>query len=72
MNLSPWQSWGHVFCCNTGESACTAVLECGQTDGGPVTRGVTVNLKTIFASYPGKTAEMVARLTQRQPLMERV
>lgn len=55
MNLSPWKSCVHFFCRYAGESACTAVMDCGQKDGNPVTWDVAVISKTIFAYYPGKT-----------------
>ena len=54
MSLSPWQSWGNVFCRNTGGSACTAVLECGQMNGGRVTWDVTVKLENHLRVLSGQ------------------
>lgn len=55
LNLSPHQSWVHLFCKKTAAPACAVTFWCGQETGDPVTWNVTVGPSRIFSYWPGKT-----------------
>ncbi len=55
LNLSPWQSWVHLFCERTSPPGCEVTFWCGQVTGAPVTWKVDWAPGQIFAYWPGKT-----------------
>ena len=55
LNLSPWQSWVHLFCERTTAPGCGVTFWCGQKTGDPVTWNITVEPGLIFPYWPGKT-----------------
>ena len=55
LNLSPWQSYVHLFCDKTGGADCTVTFRCGQQSGAPVTWPVEVEPSRIFTYWPNKT-----------------
>lgn len=55
LNLSPWQSWVHLFCERTTAPGCGVTFWGGQQTGGPVTWNITVEPGLIFPYWPGKT-----------------
>lgn len=55
LNLSPWQSWVHLFCERTTAPGCGVTFWCGQMTGDPVTWNITVEPGLIFTYWPGKT-----------------
>ena len=55
LNLSPWQSWVHLFCEKTTQPGCCVTFWCGQTTGDPVTWDVEWGPGQIFSYFPGKT-----------------
>lgn len=70
MNLSPRQSYVHIYCAldwpesadddETGRT-CNVFFLCGQmADRDPVSWEVTVNPKTLFSYWPGKTDSAAA------------
>ena len=56
LNLSPWQSWVHLYCLEPND-ACSVRFECNGKSGEPVSWDVTVPAKTIFSYWPNKTAD---------------
>lgn len=56
VNLSPWQSWVHLYC-REEERTCRVTFECNGMKGEPVTWTVDVEPKTIFSYWPNKTAD---------------
>ena len=54
LNLSPWQSWVHLFCERTTPPGCGVTLWCGQQTGSPVTWDLTVEPGQIFSYWPTK------------------
>lgn len=54
LNLSPWQSWVHLFCDQTARP-CTVTFFCGQRTGTPVTWDISLPPSRIFSYWPGKT-----------------
>ena len=54
LNLSPSQSWVHLFC-DRAASVCSVTFWCGQQTGNPVTWNVEVEAGRIFTYSPGKT-----------------
>lgn len=54
LNLSPLQSWVHLYC---REGACRVTFACNGMEGEPVTWTVDVEPKTIFSYWPNKTAD---------------
>ena len=54
LNLSPSQSWVHLFC-DRAAPACSVTFWCGQQAGNPVTWNVEVEAGRIFTYAPGKT-----------------
>ena len=52
LNLSPWQSWVHLFCEKTSPPACSVTFWCGQTTGSPVTWNLPVDPGQIFTYWP--------------------
>ena len=55
LNLSPWQSYVHLFCDKTGGADCAVTFRCGQQSGAPVTWPVEVEPSRIFTYWPNKT-----------------
>ena len=55
LNLSPWQSYVHLFCDKTGGADCAVTFRCGQQSGAPVTWLVEVEPSRIFTYWPNKT-----------------
>ena len=55
LNLSPWQSYVHLFCDKTGGADCAVTFRCGQQTGDPVTWNVAVEPSRIFTYWPNKT-----------------
>ena len=55
LNLSPWQSYVHLFCDKTGGAACAVSFRCGQQSGDPVAWNVAVEPSRIFTYWPNKT-----------------
>ena len=55
LNLSPWQSYVHLFCDKTGGADCAVTFRCGQQTGDPVTWNVAVEPSRIFSYWPNKT-----------------
>ena len=55
LNLSPWQSYVHLFCDKTGGAACAVSFRCGQQSGDPVAWNVAVESSRIFTYWPNKT-----------------
>ncbi len=55
LNLSPWQSWVHLFCEKTTPPGCCVTFWCGQQTGDPVTWDVVWGPGQIFTYWPGKT-----------------
>ena len=55
LNLSPWQSYVHLFCDKTGGADCAVTFRCGQQSGDPVTWPVEVEPSRIFTYWPNKT-----------------
>lgn len=55
LNLSPWQSYVHLFCDKTGGADCAVTFRCGQQTGDPVTWNVEVEPSRIFTYWPNKT-----------------
>lgn len=55
INLSPYQSWVHLFCEKTIAPACGVTFWCGQQTGDLMTREVKVEPGQIFRCWPGKT-----------------
>ena len=55
LNLSPWQSYIHLFCDKTGGADCAVTFRCGQQSGDPVTWPVEVEPSRIFTYWPNKT-----------------
>ena len=55
LNLSPWQSYVHLFCDKTGGADCAVTFRCGQQTGDPVTWNVEVEPNRIFTYWPNKT-----------------
>lgn len=53
LNLSPWQSWEHLFCDRTAP-ACSVTFWCRQQMGDPVTWEVTVGAGWIFTYWPNE------------------
>ena len=63
IDLSPPQSWVHLYCRKDSPAAdaapadpCAVNLECRQEEGDPVSWIVDVAPKTIFSYWPGRTA----------------
>ena len=59
LNVAPAHAWVHFYCGRAQDSeaaACTAQLQCGQPDGGPIAWDVEVAPETIFTYWPGRTA----------------
>ena len=56
LNLSPSQSWVHLFCDRTAP-ACSVTFWCGQRTGDPVTWNVEVEAGRIFTYYPNQMEE---------------
>ena len=56
LNLSPWQSWVHLYC-REAEQTCRATFTCNGMDGEPVTWTVDMEPKTIFSYWQNKTAD---------------
>ena len=54
LNLSPPQSWIHLFCEETMEPGCGVTFWCGQQTGTPVTWDVVWGPGRIFSYFPGK------------------
>ena len=57
LNLSPWQSWVHLFCEKTSAPGCGVTFWCGQQTGSPVTWNITVEPGQIFAYWPTKMVD---------------
>ena len=57
LNLSPWQSWVHLFCERTTPPGCEVTFWCGQVTGAPVTWPVEWEPGRIFTYWPGKTVD---------------
>ena len=57
LNLSPWQSWVHLFCEKTSPPGCGITLWCGQQTGTPVTWNITVEPGQIFSYWPTKMVD---------------
>ena len=55
LNLSPWQSWLHLFCEKTTQPGCCVTFWCGQQTGEPVTWDVVWDPGQIFTYWPTKT-----------------
>ena len=55
LNLSPWQSWVHLFCEKTSPPGCDVTFWCGQQTGTPVTWNIEWEPGRIFTYWPGKT-----------------
>lgn len=55
LNLSPHQSWVHLFCEKMTAPACGATFWCGPQTGEPVTWNIDVEPGRVFSSWPGKT-----------------
>lgn len=55
LNLSPWQSYIHLFCDKTDGADCAVTFRCGQQSGAPVTWPVEVEPSRIFTYWPNKT-----------------
>ena len=55
LNLSPRQSWVHLFCEKTTQPGCCVTFWCGQRTGDPVTWDVEWEPGRIFTYWPGKT-----------------
>ena len=55
LNLSPWQSYVHLFCEKTTQPGCCVTFWCGQQTGEPVTWDVVWGPGQIFTYWPGKT-----------------
>ena len=55
LNLSPWQSYVHLFCDKAGGADCAVTFRCGQQRGDPVTWPVEVEPSRIFTYWPNKT-----------------
>ena len=53
LNLSPPQSWIHLFCEETTDP-CAVTFWCGQQTGAPVTWNIPVEPGQIFGYFPGK------------------
>ena len=55
LNLSPWQSWVHLFCEKTSPPGCCVTFWCGQRTGDTVTWDVEWGPGRIFTYWPGQT-----------------
>ncbi len=59
LNVAPAQAWVHFYCGRAQDSeaaACTAQVQCGQPDGGPIAWDVEVAPETIVSYWPGRRA----------------
>ena len=59
LNVAPAQAWVHFYCGRAQDSeaaACTAQVQCGQSDGGPVAWDMEVAPETIVSYWPGRQA----------------
>ncbi len=59
LNVAPAQAWVHFYCGRAQHSeavACTAQVQCGQLDGGPIAWDVEVAPETIVSYWPGRRA----------------
>ena len=57
LNLSPWQSWVHLFCEKTTQPGCCVTFWCGQQTGDPVTWDVVWEPGQIFSYWPTKMVD---------------
>ena len=75
LNLSPSQSWVHLFCEKTAPPDCCVTFWCGQQTGEPVTWDVVWGPGRIFSYFPGKmeggrVANLEATLVEEGDLSE--
>ena len=59
LNVAPAQAWVHFYCGRAQDAeaaACTAQVQCGQPDGGPIAWDVAVAPETIVSYWPGRRA----------------
>ena len=55
LNLSPWQSWVHLYCQEAAQ-ACQVTFACNGMEGEPVTWTLDLEPKTAFSYWPGRTS----------------
>ena len=59
LNVAPAQAWVHFYCGRAQDAeaaACTAQVQCGQPDGGPIAWDVAVAPETVVSYWPGRRA----------------
>ena len=57
LNVAPAHAWVHFYCGRAQDAeaaACTAQVQCGQPDGGPIAWDVEVAPETIVSYWPGR------------------